>query len=164
MLEKLTLEGFPEENINREWFTIASRTNELRMKGGKLRTLDGRDNAAYDHFNAKIHPDEQGKVSSEVWNLKQLKHLRIWKADEFSQLEMFEMQTIDVNSWTLENGAMPHLRHLVIKRCRCLKNLPGQLLCFTSLKLVHVVMPTPQLRANLQNMELKNGCKVIFEE
>ncbi|KAK7295637.1 hypothetical protein RJT34_18548 [Clitoria ternatea] len=30
MLEKLTLEGFPEENINREWFTIASRTkNEL---------------------------------------------------------------------------------------------------------------------------------------
>ncbi|TKY64946.1 putative late blight resistance protein-like R1A-6 [Spatholobus suberectus] len=83
---------------------------------------------------------------------------------EFPQLQVFYMRGIFIRGWTLEEGAMPSLRHLVIDTCHHLRELPEQLWSLTTLQLVHVVKPYRDLAPSLENVELKNGCKLIIEK
>ncbi|KAK7295652.1 hypothetical protein RJT34_18563 [Clitoria ternatea] len=82
-LQKLTLEGFAEENINPGWFTIASRAKELCIKGGKLKSMG--DNSGYGvgyTFNAHIVC---------------LKHLKHFKDDKKEIVRWFPyMQYVEI--------------------------------------------------------------------
>lgn len=81
---------------------------------------------------------------------------------EFPQLQVFHLVGIDIRLWRLKKGAMPALRQVVISRCRKLLELPEQLWSLTTLQLVHVLCPSYELANSLQNVELKNGCKLII--
>ncbi|KAK7295633.1 hypothetical protein RJT34_18544 [Clitoria ternatea] len=88
-------------------------------------------------------------------------HLKL-VAGDFPQLEVFEMREINVCKWTLQKGAMPRLRHLVIHDCKCLDELPQQLWCLTTSPRVHVLKPNHALAKSLLQVEFKDGSKPII--
>lgn len=83
---------------------------------------------------------------------------------EFPQLQVFHLRGIDFRFWRLEKGALAGLRQVVINRCSKLYELPEQLWSLTTVRLVHVSHPTYELANSLQNVELKNGCKLIISD
>ncbi|XP_020219586.1 putative disease resistance RPP13-like protein 3 [Cajanus cajan] len=65
-------------------------------------------------------------------------HIGIGK---FTQLQVLHMRGISINSWILEEGAMPCLQHLFMKRCHYSSGLVEQL-----------------------RFEFRNGCKIIIQD
>ncbi|KAK7394280.1 hypothetical protein VNO78_14802 [Psophocarpus tetragonolobus] len=82
-------------------------------------------------------------------------------AGEFPQLQVFQMRGMKVRSWRLDKSAMPHLQHLLIESCEYLNDLPEELWSLTYLAEVHALWPSQILANTLQNVNLKNGCKII---
>ncbi|XP_027349982.1 disease resistance protein RPP13-like [Abrus precatorius] len=82
--------------------------------------------------------------------------------EEFPQLQVFEMRGMRVRNWRLDKTAMPHLRHLLIESCEYLNDLPEELWSLTTLQEVHAMWPSERLANRLQNVKLKNGCKLII--
>ncbi|KAK7295634.1 hypothetical protein RJT34_18545 [Clitoria ternatea] len=95
--------------------------------------------------------------SDEVLDLK-------FSAGDFPQLQVFQMSCLKVRWQTLEKGALPQLRHLVIDSCKCLARLPEQLWCLSSSPEVHVLRADNLLVYSLRDVELKNGGKLIISE
>ncbi|KAK7295638.1 hypothetical protein RJT34_18549 [Clitoria ternatea] len=83
-------------------------------------------------------------------------------AGEFPQLQVFQMREMKVRNWRLDKSAMPCLRHLLIDSCEYLDELPEELWSLTTLRKVHTVQPSERLANRLQNVELKNSCKLII--
>ena len=81
----------------------------------------------------------------------------------FLQLKVFQMRWLGVRNWELANGAMPFLQHLVINECKHLVSLPNELWSFIALRQVHILQPSQQLSSMLQNLEMKDGVKLIIE-
>ncbi|KAH7513307.1 hypothetical protein FEM48_Zijuj12G0186200 [Ziziphus jujuba var. spinosa] len=80
------------------------------------------------------------------------------KNDEFPNLEVFEMMALSVETWELENGAMPTLQRLVIKECYELRDLPNQVCSLTKLQLVEVSRMSGYLRRRLMGLNKKILC------
>lgn len=78
----------------------------------------------------------------------------------FTQLQVFQMVGLEIKTWKLGKGAMPSLRHLVIRHCRSLTMLPDELMCLTALRDVEVLWPSPQLEKILLEFQKKDGCKL----
>ncbi|KAG5001339.1 hypothetical protein JHK87_022411 [Glycine soja] len=83
-------------------------------------------------------------------------------AGEFPQLQVFQMRGMKLRSWRLDKSAMPHLQHLLIEGCEYLNDLPEEVWSLTTLRKVHVLWPSERLANRLQNVKLKNGCKLII--
>uniref|UniRef100_A0A2N9H108 NB-ARC domain-containing protein n=1 Tax=Fagus sylvatica TaxID=28930 RepID=A0A2N9H108_FAGSY len=77
----------------------------------------------------------------------------------FPQLEVFVMAQLQIKNWELGKGAMPSLRRLVIDGCP-IQHLPHKLWCLTALRDVQVLQPSRQLANTLQQLQMKNGCKL----
>ncbi|XP_061356352.1 putative disease resistance RPP13-like protein 3 [Gastrolobium bilobum] len=89
-------------------------------------------------------------------------HELIFASGEFPRLREFQMREVDVKKWRLEKGAMPNIEYLHIYRCTYLYELPEELWSLTHLRQVRVDFPKKELENSLQNVELKNGCKLIL--
>uniref|UniRef100_A0A7N2LM41 Uncharacterized protein n=1 Tax=Quercus lobata TaxID=97700 RepID=A0A7N2LM41_QUELO len=75
-------------------------------------------------------------------------------AGSFPKLEVLKLDHLSIKEWKLGRGAMPSLRHLVIKKCRWLTILPQQELCgMTSLRDVEVLWTTFKLTGMLQELQ-----------
>ncbi|QHO09907.1 TMV resistance protein N [Arachis hypogaea] len=77
---------------------------------------------------------------------------------DFPKLQVFKMMQVQVQSWTLEKGAMPRLRYLLIWDCIGLCQLPEQLWSLTTLAKVRVTDPSEELRNSLQDVKVKHNC------
>ncbi|MED6182969.1 hypothetical protein PIB30_033571 [Stylosanthes scabra] len=82
----------------------------------------------------------------------------------FSQLQVFEMEDLNVQSWKLGNGAMPCLQSLLIMCCDRLDSLPDELWSLNSLRQVQVVEPSQALSLALGNLGMKDGCELIIRK
>ncbi|XP_029153510.1 toMV resistance protein Tm-2(2)-like [Arachis hypogaea] len=77
---------------------------------------------------------------------------------DFPKLQVFKMMQVPVQSWTLEKGAMPRLRYLLIWDCIGLCQLPEQLWSLTTLAKVRVTDPSEELRNSLQDVKVNHNC------
>ena len=77
----------------------------------------------------------------------------------FCQLEVFKMVKVTDIEWTMEKGAMPRLQRLVLERCQfCI--MPPELWCLSALRDVEVLHPNPELAKVLQQLQMRDGCKL----
>ncbi|KAF5179115.1 Disease resistance protein rpp13 [Thalictrum thalictroides] len=87
--------------------------------------------------------------SSVLESLPMLKELRlrygsyigknmVFSAKGFELLEFLELVDMLLVDWTVEDGAMPNLRHLVISECPGLKMLPDGLVNVTTLQRIEI--------------------------
>ncbi|KAM7530029.1 hypothetical protein LguiB_033439 [Lonicera macranthoides] len=90
----------------------------------------------------KLKQSQFAKVA-EFPNLQTLKLLKdslaagsIMKCNKrgFPQLQVLYMEQLDVNTWSMQSGAMKNLQSLVIRSCKSLKTLPEQLKQMTTLR------------------------------
>nr|KYP65272.1 Disease resistance protein RPP13 [Cajanus cajan] len=81
---------------------------------------------------------------------------------EFPQLQVFQMRGMKVRRWKLDKSAMPYLQHLLIESCEYLNDLPEELWNLNTLREVHALWPSERLAHILQNVKLKNACKLII--
>ena len=82
----------------------------------------------------------------------------------FPQLEVFEMDGFRFGKWKVENGAMPRLHSLIIKRCESLEDLPTEFWCLSSLRKVQIRNPSTQMTRMLRDLEINNGFQLILIE
>ncbi|PIA25307.1 hypothetical protein AQUCO_11800007v1 [Aquilegia coerulea] len=91
----------------------------------------------------------QDDPSSVLESLPMLRELRlrygsyigktmVFSAKGFELLEFLELVDMLVEDWTVEDGAMPNLRHLVISECPGLKMLPDGLVNVTTLQRLEI--------------------------
>ena len=78
----------------------------------------------------------------------------------FQQLEVFKMSCLKVLKWHMGQGAMPNLQRLVIERCQFFLMLPDELWCLSALRDVEVLHPNPFLAKELQQLQMRDGCKL----
>ena len=78
----------------------------------------------------------------------------------FRQLEVFKMANVDVLQWIMQKGAMSSLQRLVLDRCKFSIMPPDELSCLTTLRDVEVSHPSPKLAKMLQQLEMRDGCKL----
>ena len=81
-------------------------------------------------------------------------------ADSFPGLEVFKLDNLKMEEWKQGRGAMPRLRHLILKKCTGLTMLPGELCNVTSLRDVEVLWTTLKLVGMFQELQTKIGCKL----
>nr|XP_048321754.1 putative disease resistance RPP13-like protein 3 [Ziziphus jujuba var. spinosa] len=79
---------------------------------------------------------------------------------EFPQLQVLEMRKLKIRTWTMEMGAMPSLQCLVIDSCHCLKYLPEEIWCITTLQLVEVSNISYDLKNMLEQLQENSRCKI----
>ena len=112
-------------------------------------------------------------VSVSIWTvLGSLTNLRILKVvgcanvkldcneSSFCQLEVFKMVKVTDMIWNMKKGAMPRLQHLVIERCNFFVIPLDELCCLSALRDVEVLHPDPKLADMLQQLQMRDGCKL----
>ena len=78
----------------------------------------------------------------------------------FCQLEVFKMVKVTDMIWNMKKGAMPRLQHLVIERCDFFVIPLDELCCLSALRDVEVLHPDPKLADMLQQLQMRDGCKL----
>ena len=112
-------------------------------------------------------------VSVSIWTaLGSLTNLRILKVvgcanvkldcneSSFCQLEVFKMVKVTDMIWNMKKGAMPRLQHLVIERSNFFVIPLDELCCLSALRDVEVLHPDPKLVDMLQQLQMRDGCKL----
>ncbi|XP_075673417.1 disease resistance protein RPP13-like [Castanea sativa] len=112
-------------------------------------------------------------VSVSIWTvLGSLTNLRILKVvgcanfkldcneSSFCQLEVFKMVKVTDMIWNMKKGAMPRLQRLVIERCNFFVIPLDELCCLSALRDVEVLHPDPKLAGMLQQLQMRDGCKL----
>ncbi|KAM3743049.1 hypothetical protein ACB098_07G115800 [Castanea mollissima] len=112
-------------------------------------------------------------VSVSIWTvLGNLTNLRILKVvgcanfkldcneSSFCQLEIFKMVKVTDMIWNMKKGAMPRLQRLVIERCNFFVIPLDELCCLSALRDVEVLHPDPKLAGMLQQLQMRDGCKL----
>nr|XP_024931069.2 disease resistance protein RPP13-like [Ziziphus jujuba var. spinosa] len=84
-------------------------------------------------------------------------------AGGFSQLEVFKMIDLNIETWELEEHAVWNLQHLTIEGWENLRNLPDELWSLTNLRMVEVLEIQTDLKEKLmKELEMNDGCKLII--
>ncbi|XP_030941890.1 disease resistance protein RPP13-like [Quercus lobata] len=112
-------------------------------------------------------------VSVSIWTvLGSLTNLRILKVvgcanfyldcneSSFCQLEVFKMVKVTDMIWNMKKGAMPRLQRLVIERCNFFVIPLDEPRCSSALRDVEVLHPDPKLADMLQQLQMRDGCKL----
>ncbi|XP_059462098.1 putative disease resistance RPP13-like protein 3 [Corylus avellana] len=80
----------------------------------------------------------------------------------FPQLEVLKLEDLRIKNWKQCRGAMPCLKHLVIKQCSELTMLPSNRLSLTTLRNVEVLWSSPEAAKLLQELQVKAGFKLLI--
>lgn len=112
-------------------------------------------------------------VSVSIWTvLGSLTNLQILKVvgcanfyldcneSSFCQLEVFKMVKVTDMIWNMKKGAMPRLQRLVIECCNFFVIPLDELWCSSALRDVEVLHPDPKLADMLQQLQMRDGCKL----
>ncbi|MED6170564.1 hypothetical protein PIB30_032243 [Stylosanthes scabra] len=135
-------------------------------------------------IDAKMFPSDLAKITLQVFGkmdcssmkaLGQLPNLQVLKllngtlsdpldcaTVEFPKLQFLQMCLVEVQSWTLEKGAMPRLGHLNIVDCYELRELPEQLWSLTTLSEVRVIDPSNELATSLKHAKVNDNCDLTI--
>ncbi|XP_055807720.1 putative late blight resistance protein homolog R1C-3 [Solanum dulcamara] len=76
-----------------------------------------------------------------VLKLLQVTTRSVWKVTgaQFPQLKFLKLQDPSFSEWNVSDDAFPCLEHLVLRRCRCLKEIPSPFADMPSLKSIKVL-------------------------
>jgi Leucine-rich repeat (LRR) protein len=83
-------------------------------------------------------------------------------AGSFPQLRVLKLENLRIKKWKQRRGAMPCLKHLVIKRCIELTMLPSNLWSLTALRDVEILWSTSELAKMLREMQMKVEFKLLI--
>ena len=116
--------------------------------------------------NVRGHSPSMWRVLGSLTNLRILKvvdcssfTLYCYKSS-FCQLEVFKIARVTKINWGMEKGTMPRLQRLVLERCKfCIMPL-DELWCLSALRDVEVLHPDPKLAKRLQQLQMRDGCKL----
>jgi hypothetical protein len=120
------------------------------------------------HVRIKVRRDM--KVLGKLLNLKILKlqscllssQLYVF-AGSFPRLQVLKLENLPIRKWKQRRGAMPCLKHLVIKRCIELIILPSQLQSLTVLQNVEVLWSsTSESALMLQKLQMNVRFKLLI--
>jgi Leucine-rich repeat (LRR) protein len=119
------------------------------------------------HVRIKVRRDM--KVLGKLLNLKILKlqscllssKLYVF-AGSFPRLQVLKLENLLIKRWKQRRGAMPCLKHLVIKRCIELIMLPWRLQSLTVLQNVEVLWSTSESALMLQRLQMNVGFKLLI--
>jgi hypothetical protein len=119
------------------------------------------------HVRIKVRRDM--KVLGKLLNLKILKlqscllssQLYVF-AGSFPRLQVLKLENLTIRKWKQRRGAMPCLKHLVIKRCIELIMLPSRLQSSTVLQNVQVLWSTSKFALMLQKLQMNVGFQLLI--
>ena len=77
----------------------------------------------------------------------------------FRKRVVFKMVKMYVD-WTMGKGTMPWLQRLVLDRCQFNKMPLDELWCLSALRDLEVLHPDPKLAERLQQLKMRDGCKL----
>jgi Leucine-rich repeat (LRR) protein len=109
------------------------------------------------------------KVLGELPNLQILKlqscllssKLHVF-AGSFPQLQVLELENLKIKKWKQRRGAMPCLKHLVIKQCNELTMLPSNRMNLTAVRDVEVLWSSSESAKMLQELQVKFGFNLLI--
>ncbi|XP_062164493.1 putative late blight resistance protein homolog R1A-10 [Alnus glutinosa] len=109
------------------------------------------------------------KVLGELPNLQILKvqncllssKLHVF-AGSFPQLHVLKLENLKIKKWKQRRGAMPCLKHLVIKQCNELTMLPSNRLNLTAVREVEVLWSSSESAKMLQELQVKFGFNLLI--
>ncbi|XP_059462087.1 putative late blight resistance protein homolog R1B-14 [Corylus avellana] len=118
------------------------------------------------HVRVKVRRDM--KVLGKLPNLQILKlqscllscKLYVF-AGSFPKLQVLKLENLRIKKWKQRRGAMPCLKHLVIKQCIELTELPSNLWSLTALRDVELLWSTSDLGKMLWEMQMKVGFNLL---
>ncbi|XP_062165110.1 putative disease resistance RPP13-like protein 3 [Alnus glutinosa] len=119
------------------------------------------------HVRIKVRRDM--KVLGKLLNLKILKlqscllssQLYVF-AGSFPRLQVLKLENLPIRKWKQRRGAMPCLKHLVIKRCIELIMLPSRLQSLAVLQNVQVLWSTSESALMLQKLQMNVGFQLLI--
>ncbi|XP_070015888.1 putative late blight resistance protein homolog R1B-23 [Nicotiana sylvestris] len=101
-------------------------------------------------------------ISSNVWEVND---------EQFPQLKFLKLENPSFSKWDASDYAFPFLEHLVLKKCRYLKEFPSRFEDASSLKSVEIISCNEELvksaeavREELDGMSGSSGFKVIIRK
>jgi hypothetical protein len=119
------------------------------------------------HVSLKVRRDM--KVLGKLLNLKILKLQSCLLSSKFyvfggsfPRLQVLKLENLRIKKWKQRRGAMPCLKHLVIKQCMQLVMLPSQLQSLTVLQNVEVLWSTSESALMLQKLQMNVGFKLLI--
>ncbi|XP_062169523.1 uncharacterized protein LOC133875411 [Alnus glutinosa] len=119
------------------------------------------------HVRLKVRRDM--KVLGKLLNLKILKLRSCLLSSKFyvfggsfPRLQVLKLENLRMKKWKQRRGAMPCLKHLVIKQCMELVMLPSQLQSLTVLQNVEVLWSTSESALMLQKLQMNVGFKLLI--
>ncbi|XP_062165113.1 putative late blight resistance protein homolog R1B-14 [Alnus glutinosa] len=109
------------------------------------------------------------KVLGELPNLQILKlqscllssKLHVF-AGSFPQLQVLKLENLKIKKWKQRRGAMPCLKHLVIKQCNELTMLPSNRMNLTAVRDAEVLWSSSESAKMLQELQVKFGFNLLI--